>query len=111
MDASQKDYRLAAVVFADIHGFSRMLQSSEKNALELLEFHNRLIFDFAKKHGGSVIKTMGDAVLIEFKNTANAVKCSVAIQDTLFDYNTDRSADGRLLVHVSCLLSRSCQAA
>ena len=102
---------MAAVVFADIHGFSRMLQSSEKNALELLEFHNRLIFDFAKKHGGSVIKTMGDAVLIEFKNTANAVKCSVAIQDTLFDYNTDRSADGRLLVHVSCLLSRSCQAA
>ena len=65
----QKDYRLAAIMYTDIAGFSRMMEKDEAGTLELLKYHNDLIAGIVERHHGTVIKTIGDALLIDFKNT------------------------------------------
>ncbi|HUX50818.1 MAG TPA: adenylate/guanylate cyclase domain-containing protein [Spirochaetia bacterium] len=87
----QKEYRLAAVVFTDIVGFSRMMEQDETATLELVKQHNALIGKLTEQFGGSVIKTIGDAFLLAFPNTVNAVKCSVAIQNEIKNVHTPGS--------------------
>ena len=82
-----KDYRLAAVMFTDIVGFSRMMEEDEKGTLQTLDFHNKLIREQVEKFRGSVIKTIGDAFLTQFSTTLDAVQCSLAVQDGIREYN------------------------
>jgi class 3 adenylate cyclase len=83
----QKDYRLAAIMFTDIHGFSRMMEKDEAGTLKLLSYHNDLIAGIVKRHNGTVIKTIGDALLVDFKNTVDALQSALEIQDELYAYN------------------------
>jgi class 3 adenylate cyclase len=85
----QKEYRLAAIMYTDIAGFSRMMEENESATLDTLRFHNQLISDSVKSHGGRVIKTVGDVFLCEFPNTADAVKCAIEVQEGVGDYNAD----------------------
>jgi len=89
----QKDYRLAAIMFTDIAGFSRMMEKDESGTLELLHYHNELIAGIAASHHGSVIKTIGDALLVDFKNTVEALQSALEIQDRLYAHN---KASGKL---------------
>ena len=82
-----KEYRLAAVMFTDIVGFSRMMERDEAGTLDLLSTHNRLVRETVDAHGGRVIKTIGDAFLCEFSNTVNAVKCAAEIQEAVGVHN------------------------
>ena len=84
----------------DIYGFNRMLEADETATLERLEYHTDLIFGLAGKYNGTIIKTMGDSLLIEFKNTIDAVKCGVAIQNRLFDFNRDSPDEKRLRLRI-----------
>jgi|GEM_PF-548954 class 3 adenylate cyclase len=95
----QKDYRLAAIVFTDIHGFSRMMERDEAGTLALLHMHNDLVAGVVKAHGGVVIKTIGDAFLLDFKNTVDALQSALEIQDKLYQYNKEHS-DLPLLVRI-----------
>lgn len=81
------DYRLAAIMFTDIRGFSRMMEKDEAGTIKLLQFHNELVVGVVKSHNGSVIKTIGDAFLIDFKNTVDALRSALEIQDKLYQYN------------------------
>lgn len=83
----QKDYRLAAIMFTDIHSFSRMMEKNEAGTLELLKLHNEMIIEIVKRHNGSVIKTIGDAFLVDFKSTVDALQSALEIQDKLYVYN------------------------
>ncbi|MEW5814551.1 MAG: 2TM domain-containing protein [Spirochaetota bacterium] len=83
----QKDYRLAAIMYTDIHGFSRMMEQDEQSTLELLSHLNQLVSGLASKYKGRVIKTIGDALLLEFMTTLDAVNCGVEIQNSLADFN------------------------
>ncbi len=85
----QKDYRLAAIMYTDIAGFSQMMAKDEAGTLATLSWHNKLIADIAGRHHGTVIKTIGDAVLVDFKNTVEAVASSIEIQDELFKRNLE----------------------
>lgn len=99
----QKEYRLAAVVFTDIVGFSSMMERDEQGTLSLLNYHNELIHGLAVQHGGKVIKTIGDALLLDFPNTVNAVKCAIEIQRAIFRHNLDepeRTLALRIGVHL-----------
>ena len=70
----QKDYRLAAIMYTDIAGFSRMMETDEAGTLELLRYHNELHRrSIVAEHHGTVIKTIGDALLVDFKNTVEAI--------------------------------------
>ena len=85
----KKDYRLAAIVFTDIVGFSRMMEKDEKGTLTLLHMHNDLIQGIVAKRGGTVIKTIGDAFMLDFRNTVDALQCAMDIQYSLHEYNKD----------------------
>jgi class 3 adenylate cyclase len=81
------DYRLAAVMFTDIVGFSRMMEEDEKGTLVTLDFHNKLVREQVQRYRGTVIKTIGDAFLAQFSTTLDAVQCSLAVQEGIREYN------------------------
>jgi class 3 adenylate cyclase len=85
----QKDYRLAAIMYTDIAGFSRMMERDEAGTLELLKYHNELIAGIVERHHGSVIKTIGDALLVDFKNTVEALQSAMEVQDKLYAHNRE----------------------
>lgn len=82
-----KDHRLAAVMFTDIVGFSRMMEEDEKGTLQTLDFHNTLVREQVTRFRGSVIKTIGDAFLAQFNTALDAVQCSLAVQEAIAEYN------------------------
>lgn len=65
--------RLAAIMFTDIVGFSRQMGSNEARTLRLLDTHNQIIQRAVTAHHGTVIKTVGDAFLVDFPSVVNAV--------------------------------------
>ncbi len=75
--------KLMAIMFTDIHGYSRMMQIDEKLTIEMLEEHNKLLFPIISNNGGRIIKTVGDAILAVFESCISAVKASVQIQESL----------------------------
>jgi adenylate cyclase len=98
------DRRLAAIMFTDIVGYTRMAQAKESLALELLEEHRRVVRPLISTHGGTEVKTIGDAFLIEFKSALEAVLCAVDIQDRMTERNsrvpTERQVQVRVGVHL-----------
>src|SRR5881396_117185 len=72
--------RLAAIMFTDIVGFSRQMGRNEARMLRLLDTHNQLIQRAVAEHHGTVIKTVGDAFLVDFPSVVHAVQCAQAIQ-------------------------------
>ena len=95
----RKDYRLAAILYTDIAGFSKMMEKNEARTLELLHKHNELIEGIVAKKKGTVIKTIGDAFLIDFKNTVDALQCAIDIQYGLYEFNK-QNPDLPLLVRI-----------
>ncbi len=85
----QKDYRLAAILYTDIAGFSRMMEKDEAGTLRLLHFHNAVITEAAERRHGTVIKTIGDAFLVDFRNTVEALQTALEIQDKFYQYNRE----------------------
>jgi class 3 adenylate cyclase len=96
----QKDYRLAAIMYTDIAGFSRMMEKDESGTLELLKLHNELLGSIVASHHGTIIKTIGDALLVDFKNTVEAMQSALEIQDKLYAHNKDRGDRLPLLVRI-----------
>ena len=73
--------RLAAILAADVVGYSRMMGTDEAGTLAALKRHRETIFDPAvAAHGGRVVKLMGDGTLVEFASIVDAVNCALAIQ-------------------------------
>ena len=66
--------RLAAIMFTDIVGFSQQMGADEARMLRLLEVHNQLIQQAVTTHHGHIIKTIGDAFLVDFPSAVNAVQ-------------------------------------
>lgn len=99
----RKDYRLAAILYTDIAGFSKMMEKNEARTLELLHAHNALIEDVVARRGGTVIKTIGDAFLIDFKNTVDALQAAIEIQYKLYERNKE-NPDLPLLVRIGAHL-------
>src|SRR5215475_4907283 len=84
--------RLAAIMFTDIVGFSRQMGSNEARTLRLLATHNQIIQQAVTVHHGTVIKTVGDAFLVDFPSVVHAVQCAQQIQAQFRTYNADQAA-------------------
>ncbi len=82
--------RLAAIMFTDIVGFSRQMGSNEARTLQLLETHNQFIQQLVNDHHGKVIKTVGDAFVVDFPSAVNAVQCAQQIQTQFRTYNAEQ---------------------
>src|ERR671936_1319013 len=78
--ASVENRRLAAIMFTDIVGFSRQMGADEARTMRLLALHNQVIRQAVTAHKGTVIKTVGDAFLVDFPSVVNAVQCAQQIQ-------------------------------
>jgi adenylate cyclase len=92
--------RLAAIMFTDIVGFSRQMGSNEARTLQLLETHNQFIQQLVNDHHGKVIKTVGDAFLVDFPSAVNAVQCAQQIQARFRTYNAEKGPAERIHVRI-----------
>jgi adenylate cyclase len=92
--------RLAAIMFTDIVGFSRQMGSDEGRMLRLLEVHNHIIQQAVAEHHGTVIKTVGDAFLVDFPSVVHAVQCAQQIQAQLRTHNADKETAEQIHVRI-----------
>jgi adenylate cyclase len=92
MDVPGPERRLAAVVAADVVGYSRLMEADETGTLARLKTHRIELIDPAvAKNRGRIIKTTGDGMLLEFQSVADAVVCAAEIQRRMAKRNTDVS--------------------
>src|SRR5499426_4279836 len=81
--------RLAAILAADIAGYSALMGAEEAGTVRSLKEHQAVVLPMIPEHGGRVIDTAGDWILAEFGSVVNAVECAVAIQRTMAERNSD----------------------
>jgi len=98
--ASVENRRLAAIMFTDIVGFSRQMGADESRMLRLLDVHNQLIQHAVTEHHGHVIKTIGDAFLIDFPSVVHAVQCAQQIQTQLRTHNAEKEKTEQIHVRI-----------
>jgi adenylate cyclase len=92
--------RLAAIMFTDIVGFSRQMGSNEARTLRLLESHNQIVQQAVTEHHGTVIKTIGDAFLVDFPSVVHAVQCAQQIQAQFRTHNAEKEAADQIHVRI-----------
>src|SRR5262245_44269312 len=97
--------RLAAILAADVVGYSRLMEADEVGALGALKGHrDELINPRIADHHGSIVKMMGDGALVEFASVVDAVECAIAIQRGMAERNAEvtkeRRIDLRIGVHL-----------
>ncbi len=82
--------RLAAILAADVVGYSRMMEVDEAGTLAQLKTHRIEVFDpRIAEHNGRIVKTTGDGVLVEFASAVDATECAIKIQRSLAKRNED----------------------
>jgi adenylate cyclase len=89
--------RLAAILAADVVGYSRLVRSDETGTLAALRGHREdLIEPQVAQHEGRIVKLMGDGLLAEFSSAINAVMCAIEIQRTMAERHADLPEDQRI---------------
>jgi len=89
--------RLVAVVHADMAGYSRLIGQDDAGTIRRLRTLRRALLDPAiREHGGRVVQTGGDSLLIAFDSIDGAVRCSVRVQQQVPVYDGDQPADRRI---------------
>ena len=93
--------RLAAIVSADVVGYSLLMGIDEEGTLAALRAHRVELID-AKiaEHGGRIVKTMGDGLLLEFPSVVNATQCVIEVQQSMAERNEGIAADRRITFRV-----------
>ena len=82
--------RLAAILAADVVGYSRLVERDERGTLERIKtFRRELLEPLLAEHRGRIIKLMGDGALCEFASVVDAVACAVAIQRGMAERETE----------------------
>src|SRR5260221_8790833 len=77
-ERERAERRLAAILAADVAGYSRLMGGDEEGTLERLKEHRRLLVDpKLAEHHGRIVKTTGDGLLVEFSSVVAAVRCWV----------------------------------
>lgn len=86
MPEERVERRLAAILCADVVGYSRLMGTDEEGTLAVLKSHRRELVDpLIDQHRGRIFKTTGDGMLIEFASVVDAVRCAVVLQQGMED--------------------------
>jgi adenylate cyclase len=100
LNGSRVERRLAAIVAADIAGYSRLMGLDEVGTARSLREHRAVSDALVAKHGGRIVKTTGDGVLLEFPSVVDAVECAVALQAVMAERNDGVPQDLRMLYRI-----------
>jgi class 3 adenylate cyclase/tetratricopeptide (TPR) repeat protein len=93
--------RLAAILAADVAGYSRLMGADEEGTLERLKAHRRELVDpKIREHRGRIVKTTGDGMLVEFPSVVDAARCAVEVQRAMIDRNADMPEDKRITLRI-----------
>ena len=92
--------RLAAILAADVAGYSRLMGRNEDETVRDLEAHQAVILPLIAKHGGAVINIAGDGIVAQFPSAVRAVECAVAIQKSMAERNFDVPDERRMLLRI-----------
>jgi class 3 adenylate cyclase len=93
--------RLAAILAADVAGYSRLMGADEEGTLERLKALRRELLDpKIAEHHGRIVKTTGDGMLAEFASVVDAVRCAVAVQRAMPERDTGVAADNRIELRI-----------
>ena len=100
--ASKGDKRkLAAILSADVVGYSRLMGADESGTLAQLKAHRKELIDpTIGDHDGRIVNTAGDSVLAEFASVVDAVQCAVAIQRVMPDRTAGVAGDRRIALRI-----------
>ena len=93
--------RLAAILVADVVGYSRLLRADEAGTLAVLQARRKDILEpLIDKHRGRLVKLMGDGALVEFGSAVSAVQCAVQLQEATEAANASLPEDRRLMLRI-----------
>jgi adenylate cyclase len=93
--------RLAAIVSADVAGYSRLMGRDESGTLTALKALRQEVVDPAiASHGGRIVKTTGDGMLLEFPSVVNAVRCCIEVQTAMAGRASDMADDRRIAFRI-----------
>ena len=94
MESSAVKRRLAAIMAADMVGYSRLMELDESGTHARLKAHRiELVDPTIAKNGGHIIKTTGDGMLVEFPSAVDALNCALEIQSRMSRRNSDVAPD------------------
>jgi class 3 adenylate cyclase/pimeloyl-ACP methyl ester carboxylesterase len=92
---------LVAILAADVAGYSRLMSADEAGTLAELKTHrSELIEPAIAKHGGRVVKFIGDGILAEFASVVAAVECGAEIQRDMAERNRGKADERRMLLRI-----------
>jgi len=93
----QAQRRLAAVLAADVAGYSRLMGADEEGTLERLKAHRRQLIDpKIREHRGRIVKTTGDGLLADFASVVDAVRCAAELQRGMLDREPEMPEERRI---------------
>src|SRR6185369_14096115 len=93
--------RLAAILAADVVGYSRLMQLDEAGTLTSLKARLKEVLQpLISEYHGRIVKVMGDGVLVEFASAVNAVTCAVELQEAMDAANRDIPDDRRIVLRI-----------
>jgi class 3 adenylate cyclase len=100
--------RLAAILAADVAGYSRLMGLDEAGTAQALRELRAAADPLIAQHGGRIVKTTGDGVLIEFGSVVGAVQCAIGLQKLAAERNAggpaDRRMEWRIGIHIGDVL-------
>ena len=100
--------RLTAILAADIAAYSRLMGADEVGTVQALREHRSAADPLIAEHGGRVVKTTGDGVLIEFGSVVGAVECALGLQRLAAERNArtpaERRMEWRIGIHIGDVL-------
>jgi adenylate cyclase len=101
LSGERVERRLAAILAADVAGYSRLMGQDEAGTLARLRAHRRELIDLKiAEHKGRIVKTTGDGILIEFPSVVEAVACAFAVQRGMAERNVSTPENQRIVFRV-----------
>jgi adenylate cyclase len=92
---------LAAILAADVVGYSRLMEQDEVGTLATLKARRKnLLKPLVSKHRGRIFKITGDGVLVEFRSAVNAVRCAIDLQQAMAEANVGQSEDRSITLRI-----------
>src|SRR6516225_5695061 len=100
MTKPHTERRLAAILAADVAGYSRLMGADEAGTAQALREHLAAITPIVTSHSGRVVKTTGDGVLLDFSSIVAAVECAAAVQQLMAERNAELPQDRQMLFRI-----------